>query len=88
MHFSVLNNLLNGHWKYEESGIMDKTHLRFFTFREIGDLFFGYTIEKIAINNSMPDETEKGKVDMILNIIDKDLREQVFAVQYLVSAKI
>lgn len=88
MHFSVLNNLLNGHWKYEESGIMDKTHLRFFTFREIGDLFFGYTIEKIAINNSMPDETEKVKVDMILNIIDKDLREQVFAVQYLVSAKI
>ncbi len=30
-HAFVLRNLLNGTWKYEEAGILDITHLRFFT---------------------------------------------------------
>lgn len=30
-HISVLQDLLQGHWKYENSGILDRTHLRFFT---------------------------------------------------------
>lgn len=30
-HWSVIKNLLEGRWEYQEQGIMDKTHLRFFT---------------------------------------------------------
>ncbi|MEW5705489.1 MAG: tetratricopeptide repeat protein [Actinomycetota bacterium] len=30
-HVSILRDFLNGSWKYEEAGILDITHLRFFT---------------------------------------------------------
>lgn len=32
-HWSVLRMLLGGEWRYADSGIMDRTHLRFFTLR-------------------------------------------------------
>src|ERR1700730_12448250 len=38
-HWSVLANLMRGHWEYSEHGIMDNTHLRFFTKKSIRDLF-------------------------------------------------
>jgi O-antigen biosynthesis protein len=38
-HWEVLANLLRGRWEYAQWGIMDRTHLRFFTRRSIGDLF-------------------------------------------------
>ena len=31
--------VVRGQWQYEESGLLDRTHLRFFTRREIMDLF-------------------------------------------------
>ena len=40
LHYSVLKMLiLNKDWKYQDSGIMDKTHLRFFTRKSIINLF-------------------------------------------------
>jgi 2-polyprenyl-3-methyl-5-hydroxy-6-metoxy-1,4-benzoquinol methylase len=38
-HWEVLANLLRGRWEYAQYGIMDRTHLRFFTRRSIRDLF-------------------------------------------------
>lgn len=39
-HVRVLRDLLFGkQWKYQESGILDKTHLRFFTKKSIKDMF-------------------------------------------------
>ena len=38
-HWGVHHMLLRGRFTYQEHGIMDRTHLRFFTIAEIGELF-------------------------------------------------
>jgi GT2 family glycosyltransferase/tetratricopeptide (TPR) repeat protein/2-polyprenyl-3-methyl-5-hydroxy-6-metoxy-1,4-benzoquinol methylase len=47
-HQSILRNLLLGNWTYEPAGLLDQTHLRFFTRREMEKLLFraGFTIEE------------------------------------------
>jgi len=36
---TILRLMLKGYWPYEERGIHDKNHLRFFTFRNIKEMF-------------------------------------------------
>jgi 2-polyprenyl-3-methyl-5-hydroxy-6-metoxy-1,4-benzoquinol methylase len=45
----LLDNLANGRWNYEEYGILDFTHIRFFTLESIMRMFeeTGYTISNI-----------------------------------------
>jgi GT2 family glycosyltransferase/Flp pilus assembly protein TadD len=38
-HWSVLVDLLEGRWDYQDAGILDRTHLRFFTRKSILELF-------------------------------------------------
>ena len=48
-HHSVVRSILEGNWTYESAGLLDQTHLRFFTRREIEKLFFraGFAIEEM-----------------------------------------
>ncbi len=39
MHFSIIRNLLKGNWTYEDTGILDRALLRYFTFNEINRMF-------------------------------------------------
>lgn len=51
LHYQeFLNILFKKDWKYEEAGIMDKTHLRFFTKKSIIRMFdeAGYAVDKIV----------------------------------------
>lgn len=45
----VIHKLIEGNWTYEKEGILDETHLRFFTYKEIMKLFkeAGYTIQEV-----------------------------------------
>ena len=33
--YGVIHNLIEGNWTYEKEGILDETHLRFYTYKEI-----------------------------------------------------
>lgn len=62
MHYSVILELLRGNFTYRESGILDRTHLHFFTLNEIMAMFgrCGYEIETItgsSQNTKMGEET-------------------------------
>jgi 2-polyprenyl-3-methyl-5-hydroxy-6-metoxy-1,4-benzoquinol methylase len=49
---SIFNLVVKGYWPYRNRGIHDKSHLRFFTLKNINDLFFksGFKIKKINTN--------------------------------------
>ena len=52
---NLANLVFRGDWRYEESGILDRTHLRFFTRKSARRLFeeSGYAIERLeGINRS------------------------------------
>jgi 2-polyprenyl-3-methyl-5-hydroxy-6-metoxy-1,4-benzoquinol methylase len=52
-HFDTIYNLvLKGHWPYRDRGIHDRTHLRFFTKKNIVDMFegAGFSIDMIETN--------------------------------------
>ena len=38
-HYSVVLNLLRGKWEYQDEGLLDRTHLRFFTLEGVRELF-------------------------------------------------
>ena len=40
-HYSVIVGLLRGNWTYQDEGLLDRTHLRFFTLEGVQDLFAG-----------------------------------------------
>jgi GT2 family glycosyltransferase/2-polyprenyl-3-methyl-5-hydroxy-6-metoxy-1,4-benzoquinol methylase len=50
-HHTVIRGLLAGNWSYEPAGLLDETHLRFFTAREIEKLFYraGFRIERMDV---------------------------------------
>lgn len=51
-HWRMRLHLLAGHWQYQDYGVLDNTHLRFFTYTTFQDLVTqaGFIIQKIAID--------------------------------------
>lgn len=49
-HHSVVRGLMAGDWTYEPAGLLDHTHLRFFTRREVEKLLFraGFAVPPLA----------------------------------------
>lgn len=64
-HYSVVRRLVvNGRWDYTDSGIMDRTHLRFFTRRSAVSLFCecGYEVDQVVPVNM----TTEGRASRLL----------------------
>jgi 2-polyprenyl-3-methyl-5-hydroxy-6-metoxy-1,4-benzoquinol methylase len=99
-HYSVLHMLAEGLWTYQPQGLMDRTHLRFFTKCEIEAMFaqVGLTITSLGAASVDPAYTEvhassigKPLVDFGFGrVILKDLRPddliELFVIQYLITA--
>ena len=98
-HYSILHMLAEGLWTYQSQGLMDSTHLRFFTKHEIGSLFdqAGLRVTSLGANiDPAYDEVRQslpGKplVDFAFGRVSlKDLRQEevveLFVIQYLITA--
>ena len=48
----LISRLISGHWEYEEEGLLDVTHIRFFTKKSVVELFeqTGYGVRAIYAN--------------------------------------
>ncbi|QEK12494.1 methyltransferase domain-containing protein [Crassaminicella thermophila] len=89
MHYSIIKNLLNGNWRYENSGLLDKTHIRFFTLNEINNMFAtaNYKIETITGSILQQSEHDMKFINSLNTITGKDMTEQYEFYQYFVKAK-
>lgn len=96
-HHSVVRGLLEGHWTYEPAGLLDETHLRFFTRREIEKMLFraGYQIEQRQmttgaeysawVEQGRPGEIRIGSLSV--GGMTSEEAEEFHAYQYLFTAK-
>ncbi|MGL4772752.1 MAG: glycosyltransferase [Clostridium sp.] len=88
-HISIIKSLLNGNFTYEDSGILDRTHLRFFTSPELQKLFqsTGFevsNIKKLAIHLSQEDANLISELCKLVN--NNEMVHQFTAYQYLIVA--
>ncbi|MBT3922101.1 MAG: glycosyltransferase [Nitrospina sp.] len=92
----VIHQLVEGNWTYEKEGILDETHLRFFTYKEIGKMFVkaGYSIQHIEEVIDPQYEQFSLSNTNVLNFGRTQIKDlspeefkQFFVFQYLLRAK-
>ena len=76
-------NLLRGRWDYTESGMLDATHLRFFTWSSIEQLLdqAGYRAERVKT------PIARGSRSWLLNRITRRRLEHLLVWRYVVLAR-
>lgn len=89
-HNSILHSLFKNEFKYTETGLMDRTHLRFFGPENIEDLFDGTGFEIESLNFTYKDHDKLIKSDKKLTRTQKSAllkRDNRNAYQIIISAK-
>lgn len=79
----VLPLVLLGHWRYEESGVLDRTHLRFFSRQSALELASTPVLQVERWRHAMPPRWSKFGV---LDLLTLGLLRDFIAIQYLVSS--
>lgn len=80
----VLALLLQGRWDYQDSGILDRTHLRFFTRRSALELLQSSGLRLVAVSST---GLEKGRKARYLNLLTLSLLRPLFEFQYLIKVQ-
>lgn len=95
-HHSVVQSLLEGNWTYEPAGLLDQTHLRFFTRKNIAQLFEFAGMEVRSIqsvpgpgyaewdSSGRPNSVRLGR--LCVSALPTDDVEGFYVYQYLVTA--
>jgi hypothetical protein len=92
-HWSVILELLQGQWRYQDSGLLDRTHLRFFTIDSIHSLIGGAGLQLTDVhirdgrNEAFPQFLEMLRPAVTaLNIAPSRFETLTGAYQYVVRA--
>jgi hypothetical protein len=84
-HIYIIKDLLlKGEWSYQEMGILDRTHLRFFTKKTMIALFEQAGLQ---ITYLKPRSFSGPKLLKSINRFTDNSLEQLLATQYLICAK-
>lgn len=89
MHYTVLKDLISGRWTYTDAGLLDRTHLRFFTLAEIQLMFeaTGYHNMKYNARVTTPNESEQDWISKLTALGGPEFEAQYKVYQYLVKAE-
>lgn len=92
-HWSVLINLLSGQWPYADSGLFDRTHLRFFTKQSLRELFESSGLNVVSLSDRLNIYSQNSmlvphlvNVASNLGINHPALSQELNVFQYLVSS--
>lgn len=79
----VVRGLIRGKWRYTDSGVLDRGHLRFFTWQGIRTLFqdSGFTIEKVYR------KVDSGLNMKLLNFVLCNKIKEALVIQYIIRAR-
>ena len=80
----VLPLLLAGRWRYEDSGILDRTHLRFFTHDSAMALMSPPGLRVTALLRRLPPLASKSGV---VNLLTLGLARDLFTMGFLIAAR-
>lgn len=88
MHISVMEELIEGRFRYSYGGLLDRTHIHFFTYYEIMTLFqsAGYVVENMDMLDYGITEREKEIMEVLLRLSDNTEDWMYKAFQYTVKA--
>ena len=91
LNANVIYELLHGNFTYQDAGILDRTHLRFFTQKEVVKLFEerGFKITRIIGSSNPAESTSAHKefFDKLLSIEGVVDRSQFEVIQYMLCAQ-
>jgi SAM-dependent methyltransferase len=87
-HHSVIRELLEGKWTYTSRGLLDITHLRFFTLESIKRLFAGCGFPYMLIRpvELVPSAEDENWLNRLAGFFGEEHRPSWTAYQYLVRA--
>lgn len=86
-HYTTIRTLLfQGDWPYRDRGIHDRTHLRFFTLRNVRELFdsAGLSIRRVNRNYRLIERPHR--LNRVAPLLALPLLRDLIAFQYLVQA--
>ncbi|HDR6305994.1 TPA: glycosyltransferase [Bacillus cereus] len=88
MHYSLLRHVINGHWTYMDSGLLDRTHVRFFTLQEIEKMLKEADYKDIHCEITYVGKTEQDEsfIQALTELSKPEMKMQYEAYQYLVAA--
>ena len=91
-HSSIIGSLFKGKFEYRDEGLLDQTHIRFFTRESIADLIekCRFSIETIETVQKLPEDTEVGDslIDLPVDLQDAILnREDSLTYQFIIICR-
>ncbi len=87
-YIGLVAELMRGFFRYRRCGLLDRTHLRFFTKEGIVELFerSGYFISQIERVKLKPDETEFNPPQQELALLIEKHNPEAYVYQYVIKA--
>ena len=92
-HWSVVQQLLKGRFDYAEAGLLDKTHLRFFTLETAAEMLrqAGWTVVEATPRTFQPEKTQEAlnaimPIAKSMNLNEAKLKRDLTAFQWVIRA--